>query len=78
MIQKPTKMFLNELQITFKIHHQLSVDNDAIVFWYTKCSLVGLFTLVKDESNIFILFFWHRIWPLKKQIQNVNFFILNK
>jgi len=32
MIQKPTKMFLNELQITLKIHHQLSVDHDAIVF----------------------------------------------
>jgi hypothetical protein len=56
MIQK----FKDELQIIFGLHHQQSINHE-----YFKCSLMGIFILVKDESNTLILALWHCIWPLK-------------
>jgi hypothetical protein len=37
----------------------MSINHDVIIFWYNKCSFMGMFILVKDESNILILAFWH-------------------
>jgi hypothetical protein len=48
MIQKPTRTPKDAI---FRLHHQLNVNHDAIVFWYIKCSLVRMSMLVKDESN---------------------------
>jgi hypothetical protein len=42
---------LDEQQIIFRLH---SADHDVIIFRYTKCSIVGMFILLKDESNILI------------------------
>ncbi len=42
---------LDEQQIIFRLH---SADHDVIIFRYTKCSLAGMFILLKDESNILI------------------------
>jgi len=47
---------LDEQQIIFRLH---SSDHDVIIFRYTKCSFVGMFILLKDESNILIFSFWH-------------------
>jgi hypothetical protein len=57
MIRMLNGTFRDELQIIFKLHHQSSIDCDLIVFLYTKCLFIGLFTLVKDESNTLILTF---------------------
>jgi hypothetical protein len=26
----------DELQIIYRVHHQLKIDHDVIIFWYTK------------------------------------------
>jgi hypothetical protein len=56
MIQKLTGTLKAELQIISR-HYQSSVDHDIIVSRYTKCSLVDMFILVKDESNTVALAF---------------------
>jgi len=38
MIQKLMGALRDELQIIYRLHHQPSVDNETIFFWYTKCS----------------------------------------
>jgi hypothetical protein len=48
MIWKPTQAPEDELQIIFKLHHQSSIDHDAIVLWYTKGSLMSMFIVIKD------------------------------
>jgi hypothetical protein len=42
MIQKFIKTPKDELQITFRLHHQSNVDHDIVVFWYIKCSFVSM------------------------------------
>jgi hypothetical protein len=42
---------LDEQQIIFRLP---SADHDVIIFRDTKCSLAGMFILLKDESNILI------------------------
>jgi hypothetical protein len=64
MIQKPIGAPKDELQITLKIHHQLNINHNTIFFRCIKCSLVNMFFLTKDESNILILAFWHGISSL--------------
>jgi hypothetical protein len=66
MIQKPTQVLKDKLQITFRLHHQLNIhqlniDHDIIILCNVKCSLISMFILVKVESNTLILAFWHRI-----------------
>ncbi len=53
---------LDEQQIIFRLHF---ADHDVIIFRYTKCSFVGMFILLKDESNILIFPFRHWNSPLK-------------
>ncbi len=53
---------LDEQQIIFRLH---SADHDVLLFRYTKCSFVGMFILLKDESIILIFPFWHWNPPLK-------------
>jgi hypothetical protein len=57
MIQKLIEVSKDKLHIMFRFHHQLNLNHDIIVFLYTKCSLIGMFLLVKDESNTLILAF---------------------
>jgi len=52
MIQKSTRAPKYELQIILRLQHQVNVDHDVIVFWYTKCSIISMFILIRDESNI--------------------------
>jgi len=61
MIQKPTWVLQDKLQITFRLHHQLNIDHDIIILCNIKCSLMGMFIIVKVDSNTLILAFWHCI-----------------
>lgn len=68
--------FRDKLKIIFKLHYQSSNDRELIVFLYTKCLFINLFTSVKDESNTLILTFWHQIWTFKN-ISDFFSFLIN-
>ncbi len=65
MIQKFIDVLKDDLPITLDYIINQMLTMTPIFFWYTKCLLVSLFTLVKDESKTLILAFWHWIWLLK-------------
>ncbi len=75
MIQKLIGMPKDDIEIILKLHqlhHQLNIDHDILVLQYITCSLVSMFILINDESNILIVTFWHCIWPL------IFFFLISK
>lgn len=56
MIQKLIGMPKDDIEIILKLlqlHHQLNIDHDILVLQYITCSLVSMFILINDESNIF-------------------------
>jgi hypothetical protein len=57
MIQK----LIETLKILLKkLHQQLSVNYDATIFGYIKCSFIDVL-IMKDESNTLVFTFWHWI-----------------
>jgi hypothetical protein len=56
MIQKPIEAPKDELQIKFRLH-QTRVDYNIIIFWYTLCSFILMFIIIKTELNPSILAF---------------------
>jgi len=57
MIQKRIGKPKDELQIILKLHHQPSVNHDAAVISYIKCSLINMFAQVKDDQTLSIFSF---------------------